>query len=283
MLASEGETAILVLAGGIPPSIIVAFTVLLGLACGSFLNVCISRLPRHQSIVHPRSRCPRCGSPIRALDNIPILSWILLRGHCRHCRGPIAWRYPAVELATAALFLLSLLRFGLTPDGGGAVMLSFLLLGLAVMDAETLRLPDAFTLPGLLLGILFAFSKPVTAMSFRLQNAGLTILWACAAALLLLLIRGLYFLVRRRVGLGLGDVKLIAMIAAWLGPAPTLLTLVLGCLAAAVFGVVSVALSRGSRSLGTARLPFGSFLCAAAIYTLFAGEPIIAWYLTFYR
>jgi leader peptidase (prepilin peptidase)/N-methyltransferase len=206
----------------------------------------------------------------------------LLRARCRHCRAPIAWRYPAVELATAALFLLSLLRFGLTPEGGGAIVLSFFLLGLAVMDAETLRLPDAFTLPGLALGILFAFAKPVTAMSYRLENAGLAILWAFVAAAVLLMICGLYFLLRRRVGLGLGDVKLIALIAAWLGPAPTLLTLILGCLAAAIFGVVSVAFSRGSRNLGTARLPFGSFLCAAAIYTLFAGEPIIGWYLRFY-
>ena len=187
-----------------------------------------------------------------------------------------------MEVATAALFLLSLLRFGLTPEGGGAVVLSFLLLGLAVMDAETLRLPDAFTLPGIALGILFAFSKPVTAMSYRLENAGLAILWAFVASALLLLIRWIYRLVRHREGLGLGDVKLIALIAAWLGPAPTLLTLIVGCLAAAIFGVVSVAFSRGSRKLGTARLPFGSFLCGAAIYTLFAGEPIIAWYLRFY-
>ncbi len=155
-----------------------------------------------------------------------------------------------MELATAALFLLSLLRFGLSPEGGGAVVLSFLLLGLAVMDAETLRLPDAFTLPGIALGILFAFSKPVTAMSYRLENAGLAILWAFVASALLLLIRWIYRLVRHREGLGLGDVKLIALIAAWLGPAPTLLTLIVGCVAAAIFGVVSVAFSRGITEVG---------------------------------
>ena len=131
------------------------FVVLLGLAFGSFLNVCISRLPRHESIVRPRSRCPRCAAPIAAGDNIPILSWILLRGRCRHCNQSIAWRYPAVEFATAALFLLSLLFFGLTVAGIGMAILSFLLLGLAVMDAETMRLSDAFSLPGIALGILY--------------------------------------------------------------------------------------------------------------------------------
>jgi leader peptidase (prepilin peptidase)/N-methyltransferase len=134
--------------------------VLFGLAFGSFLNVCISRLPRHESIVHPRSRCPRCRAGIQAADNIPILSWILLRGRCRVCRWPIPWRYPAVEFATAALFLLSFLRFGLGVVAIGMAVLCFLLLGLAVMDAETMRLPDAFTLTGIVLGILYSGIAP---------------------------------------------------------------------------------------------------------------------------
>jgi leader peptidase (prepilin peptidase)/N-methyltransferase len=284
------------------------FVVLIGLAFGSFLNVCISRLPRHESIVSPRSRCPRCAAPIGAGDNIPILSWILLRGRCRHCNEPIAWRYPAVELATAALFLLTLLLFGLTVGGIGMAILSFLLLGLAVMDAETMRLPDAFTLPGIALGILYsaiapaffnlypdAFARPwgivigfrfsghpYVAVRTMILGALVSALWAVLAALLLLLIRWLYFLVRHQQGLGMGDVKLLAMIAAWLGPAPTILTLLLGAIAAALFGILFVALSRGKRPFLTTRLPLGSFLCAAAFYTIFAGDPIIRWYLRFY-
>ena len=219
---------------------------------------------------------------IRSLDNVPILSWILLRGRCRHCRQQIAWRYPAVELATAALFLLCWLRFGLTVTGMGTAVLCFLLLGLAVMDAETMRLPDAFTLTGIGLGILYAAIQPADDWADRLAHAGESILWALFAALFLLLIRWLYRVVRHKEGLGMGDIKLLAMIAAWLGAAPTLLTLLLACVATALYGVLTVALSRGARPFRTTRLPLGSFLCAAALYTIFAGEPIIAWYLRFY-
>ena len=281
---------------------------LLGLAFGSFLNVCISRLPRHESIVRPRSRCPRCGALIRALDNVPILSWILLRARCRHCRQPIAWRYPAVECATAALFLLCCLRFGLTVRGIGMAVLCFLLLGLAVMDAETMRLPDAFTWPGIALGVLYSgaslaylndapgawarafpggggvvLSKHLPrAIALLIAGCLASLLWAFLAALFLLLVRWLFYLIRRKEGLGMGDVKLMAMIAAWLGPAPALLTLLLACLAAAVYGLLAVALSRGRRPFFSTRLPLGSFLCAAAIYVIFAGDPILTWYLRFY-
>jgi leader peptidase (prepilin peptidase)/N-methyltransferase len=262
--------------------LISTFVVLFGLAFGSFLNVCISRLPRHESLINPRSRCPRCGASVRALDNIPILSWILLRGRCRSCSQHIAWRYPAVELATAALFLLSFLRFGLTITGAGTATLSFLLLGLAVMDAETMRLPDAFTLTGIALGILYALLQPAEILSDHLRHAGRAILCSLAAALVLLLLRWLYALARHQEGLGMGDVKLLAMIAAWLGAAPTVLTLIIGAFATALFGLVAVTLSRGKRRFASARLPLGSFLCATAIYAIYAGQPVIRWYLHFY-
>lgn len=218
-----------------------------------------------------------------------------MRGRCRHCRERIAWRYPAVEFATAALFLLCYLRFGLTFEGIATAILCFLLLGLAVMDAETMRLPDAFTLPGIVLGIIYSGLNAAaillrlgagTRLPMRwdlvLSYAGGSMISALVFALLLLLIRWLYFLVRRKEGLGMGDVKLFAMIAAWLGPAPTMLTLLVGALATALFGILAVALSRGKRPFLSTRLPLGSFLCAAAIFTIFAGHPIIAWYLRFY-
>ncbi len=161
-------------------------------------------------------------------------------------------------------------------------VLSFLLLGLAVMDAETMRLPDAFTLPGIALGILFSGLDEAGGIHRPLMPMIWSALAGILAALFLLLIRWLYSLVRHREGLGMGDIKLIAMIATWIGPAPTILTLLLGALAAAFFGLFAVALSRGKRPFAATRLPFGSFLCAAALYTIFAGDPVIRWYLHFY-
>jgi leader peptidase (prepilin peptidase)/N-methyltransferase len=257
--------------------------ILFGLAFGSFLNVCISRLPQHESIVHPRSRCLKCRTPIRASDNIPLLSWAILRGRCRHCRIRISWRYPAVELATVVLFALCWLEYRAIVPAVGMTVICFLLLGLAVMDAETMRLPDAFTLPGMALGVLYCALLPAANASGRLLHAGEAALWAALAALIMLGIRSLHFLLRRTEGMGLGDAKLLAMIAAWLGPGLTLLTLFLGVVAAALFGIALIAGSRGREHSLATRLPFGSFLCAGALYAIFAGAPIVSWYLHFFR
>jgi leader peptidase (prepilin peptidase)/N-methyltransferase len=263
------------------------FVVLLGLAFGSFLNVCTSRLPRHESVVRPRSRCPRCLTPILNRDNIPLLSWILLRGRCRSCETRIPVRYPLVEAVTAALFLLCLLEFA-----GfrvlGACLLCWLLLGLAVMDAETLRLPDALTLPGIALGIFASSFQGVFGVVpiFSLREAGASLLWAACAFALILLVRALYWLVRRREGVGLGDAKLMAMIAAWLGPWQAGLVLFLAVVCAALYGIGLLARARARRSPGnklTMRIPLGSFLCAAGILAIFEGDSILAWYLSFFR
>jgi leader peptidase (prepilin peptidase)/N-methyltransferase len=251
------------------------FSILFGLAFGSFLNVCISRLPRHESIISPASHCPACEKPILSQDNLPLLSWLLLRGCCRNCGWKIPWRYPLIELATAALFLLAYLSFGLTAQAAAMALLCFLLLGLAVMDAETLLLPDTFTLPGIALGIVWS------AIRGGWRAAILSVIYALAAAALIFVIRGAYWLLRRQEGMGLGDAKLFAMIAAWLGPWPTLLVLFLGVLAAAIFGLLWIALKKGG--MHTLQLPFGSFLCAAAMYAIFCGQPILNWYFQFFR
>ncbi len=251
------------------------FSALFGLAFGSFLNVCISRLPKHASIVRPASHCPACGKPILARDNLPLVSWLLLRGRCRNCGWKIPWRYPLVELAAAALFLLSYLVFGLTVTGVGMAVLCFLLLGLAIMDAETLLLPDSFTYPGIALGIAYS------ALRGGLRGALLSAGYAVAAAALILLIRGAYWLLRRQEGMGLGDAKLLALVAAWLGPWQTLLVLFLGVVAAALFGLLWMAAKKRG-GMRTLQFPFGSFLCAAAIYAIFFGQPILKWYLQFF-
>ena len=254
----------------------IIFIAAIGLVFGSFLNVCISRLPHHRSIVRPRSHCPHCGAAISARDNIPVLSFLLLRGRCRSCRQPIAPRYPAIELATAALWLLCWLKFGPTLEAAGTAIFCFLLLGLAAMDAETMRLPDAFTLPGIVLGILYSGLVGGHFHSY-LWSAQ----WAAAAAAVVLAISGIYWLLRRRAGMGIGDAKLFAMIAAWLGPGLALLVLFLAFVGAAIYGV-AISLAR-RRFEATAALPFGSFLCAAAIYAAFQGSQTLVWYLDYLR
>jgi leader peptidase (prepilin peptidase)/N-methyltransferase len=264
------------------------FAALLGLAFGSFLNVCVSRLPRHESVVAPRSRCPQCLAPILNRDNIPLLSWALLRGRCRSCAAPIPARYPLIEAATAALFLLCYLDFGLTPHGVASAVLCWLLLGLAATDAETLTLPDALTFPGVGLGVFASALQGLSgdAPIFQWKAAAQSLLWAACAAALVLTIRGLYWLVRRREGIGLGDAKLLAMIAAWLGPWQTALAFFLAAICASAYGLGLIARATLRPSTGNpliVRLPLGAFLCAAAIVSLFKGESILAWYLGFFR
>jgi leader peptidase (prepilin peptidase)/N-methyltransferase len=261
--------------------------VLLGLAFGSFLNVCISRLPRHESVVTPRSRCPQCLTPILNRDNIPLLSWILLRGCCRSCGARIPARYPLVEGAAAALFLLCYMEFGVTLHGLSAAVFCWLLLGLAVMDAETLLLPDALTLPGLVLGVIFSGFRILDGSVHPLwSQAAMSLLWAVCAGALILLIRALYWLVRRREGIGLGDAKLLAMIASWLGPWHTGLVLFLAVICAAAYGLTLIAWARRRRSSEdrvVRRIPLGAFLCAAGIFAIFQGESILGWYLQFFH
>ncbi len=269
---------------------------MLGLVFGSFLNVCISRLPRHESVAAGRSRCPECGKPIRALDNVPLLSFLVLRGRCRDCGERISWRYPAIELATAALWVLCWLEFGLSVEAVGMAVFCFLALGLAAMDAETMLLPNAFTLPGIVLGVVYSGAMCDGGWPGRARCAGLSLAWAAGAAGLMLGIRGLYWLVRRREGMGLGDAKLFAMIAAWLGPADAVLVFFLAVVGGALYGALLAVSTipgprigtwgtrfRGSPTWGARRIPLGSFLCAAAIYAAFEGRATVDWYLGFFR
>ena len=262
----------------IPVWALITTAIVLGLTFGSFLNVCIVRLPAHQSIVTPPSHCVHCNTPIRASDNIPVISWLGLRGRCRNCKAKISPQYPLVELATAALFVACVLHTGATWQTLLDAVACFLLLGLAVMDWQTMLLPDAFTLPGIAAAFFLRVFAPGN--QHRSHVAMQVLGDAAISAALLLMVWTLYRLVRRREGLGLGDVKLLAMIAAFFGLAVTLFAFFVAVLAAALFAVVLLMLRRAR---GTDRIPFGSFLAAAGIAAIFIGRPAIAWYLSSFR
>jgi leader peptidase (prepilin peptidase)/N-methyltransferase len=303
------------------------FGFVLGLFFGSFLNVCISRLPEHESVVHPRSRCPKCGAPVRWYDNIPILSWLILGRRCRDCHQPISLRYPLVELAVAIWFTIqaarlhTLLSFyfwkptgvGTTSDAVAGIIanlavaiLGFILIGLLVMDWKTGLLPNTFTITGIVVALFLicveAFFIPATqgqvllpTNSIHLSSAGsaagtdtgnvfLTgpealvggrVLAVCCAAIFLLFVRWLYQVLRHREGMGLGDVKMLAMIAAFLGFWPALLSLFVGVLLASVYGVVLVA--RGKAG-ATTKLAFGSFLAIGGLFAAQFGDRIVQAY-----
>jgi leader peptidase (prepilin peptidase)/N-methyltransferase len=266
---------------------------LCGLLLGSFLNVCILRLPAGESVVWPGSHCRQCNQSIANRDNIPVLSWLLLGAACRACGGRISWRYPLIELATCTLFVMCCLHFDPSWQAGGWALLCFLLLGLAVMDAETMLLPNLFTLPGLLLGVVFAGLRSSLQGGWAwlpgIRAAGFSLLAAAAAAALLLLIAGVYWLVRRRKGMGMGDVKLLAMLAAWLGLRQTALVLFLAVVVGALYGMGALLTARrdvdGEEEVpaGQVPVPFGTMLCLAGLYSIFLGERTMGWYMKFFR
>jgi leader peptidase (prepilin peptidase)/N-methyltransferase len=273
---------------------------LFGLLLGSFLNVCIVRLPAGESVVWPRSHCRQCDQPIASWDNVPVLSWLLLGGACRKCGGRISWRYPLIELAASILFLICCLHFSFGWLAAFWALLCFLLLGLAVMDAETLLLPDWFTLPGLVAGVGFSGLRPglesgIWTWVSALHAAGRSLLAAAVAAAVLLLIAGAYWLGRRRMGMGMGDVKLLALLGAWLGLRETGMVMFLAVIAGAVYGVGTILFRRdgsrdGSRTgnddqlpAGQLPVPFGTMLSLAGIYCIFLGERTLGWYMQFFH
>lgn len=271
----------------IPPGFI-AF--IAGLLIGSFLNVCIYRLPRDLSVVQPsRSFCPACQHQIAWYDNIPVLSYFLLRRRCRYCSQPISARYMIVELLTGVLFLLIVAALGPTGMAIKLCVLCALLVGLTFSDLESLILPDEFTLGGIVAGLIFAWFVPVDDIVARLMLAVAGFHpsphWASVAESLtgavlpagMLFLGGLLFeKIRHKQGLGLGDVKMMAMLGAFLGLRATLLTLVLGSVAGSIIGVIYIYVAKKDAS--SYELPFGAFLGFAGMIVAFAGAPVIHWY-----
>jgi leader peptidase (prepilin peptidase)/N-methyltransferase len=262
---------------------------LFGLLIGSFLNVCIHRWPRDLSVVRPRSMCPACGAPIAWYDNIPLASWVALRGRCRHCRAPIHWRYPLVELLTALSFAYFVLQFGLTLAAARSCIFAAILIALVFSDLETLLLPDELTLGGLAIGLLFSLVVPVPDSTFHLIAGlfgyhpagpggmfGEAAFGALVPAGAIWLGGWLFEKLRHKEGLGFGDVKMLAMIGAFLGLRGALLTVILGSLLGSVVGLAFIKLT--GKDAATYQLPFGSFLGAAAFVTAIEGQRLISWY-----
>jgi len=243
-------------------SVVVVF--LLGLVSGSFLNVVIHRLPRGESVAFPGSHCPACGAPIRPYDNVPVLSWLVLRGRCRVCRAPISARYPFVELANAVLWVAVFLRVPGWADFASGAFLCSACLALLAIDAEFRILPDRITLTGIAVGLTLSFFSRVRtpASSFAGAAIGAGGLW---------LVAFLYEKWKKVEGMGLGDVKMLGMIGALLGASGVVVTVLLASVAGSLVGLALVAARRGS--LQTA-LPFGVFLALGAVAALF-WEPVL--------
>ena len=243
---------------------------LLGLAVGSFLNVCIHRIPRGESIAWPGSHCPKCQHPLRWYDNIPVFSYLALRGRCRYCREPISPRYLIVELVTGLTFAALVMLY--PPGLLLAVRLLFgcALIVLFVIDLDHHILPNVITLPGIAIGFALSFFGPP---GWRSSLLGIVLGGGIPFA-----IAWTYEKVRGHEGLGMGDVKMLAMIGAFLGWPLMLLSLVLASFTGSIVGAGFIAAGKGARYA----LPFGTFLAVGALAAVVAGDAILAWYLSYY-
>lgn len=243
----------------------------LGLIVGSFANVCVHRLPIEQSVVTPRSRCPRCGAPIRAWDNVPVLSYLALLGRCRACRAPISPRYPLVEAANGALYFALASAHGPTPRALATMAFATAVLVLTLTDLDHQLLPNAITLPGIVAGLAASFlpgppqgPSPLDALAAAV--GGFAVLYAVGKSW-----EGL----RGIEALGGGDPKMVAMLGAFLGVQKVVLTVFLASLVGTLVGAAFIALARRGFQQ---KLPLGTFLGLAALAVVFTGDPILAWY-----
>lgn len=240
-----------------------------GAMLGSFLNVCIVRLPKDESIVSPRSRCPRCHTPVAWFDNVPVLSWILLRGKCRHCGETISVQYPAIELLTATIWIGAVWYYGITLTALAAGMLGTILLGIAVTDARHYLIPDEYTFGGLAVGLVLSLRGGLDGLVAALVGAlvGFGVLYAVA------------FIGEKALGkeaMGGGDIKMMAMVGAFVGWRGVLLTIFGGALLGTLIFVPISLLSKDKPLV-----PFGVFLAGAAALVFVFGDAVWQWYMGF--
>lgn len=252
----------------VPPGVAEVMLVLGGLCVGSFLNVCIHRLPARTSIVFPASRCPACAHLLAWSDNIPVVSYLALRGRCRYCLAPISVRYPLIEAVTCAVFLLHGHVFGLTPLLFVRLAFACALIVLFAIDLEHQILPNVITLPGIVVGFVCSFVVPPgPLMSLAGIALGGGLLWAIAEA---------WYRLRKVEAMGFGDVKMLAMVGACLGAKMVILTFVLSSLIGGLVGVVLVGTRRADMAT---KVPFGTMLAFAALVASLYGDRLVTWYL----
>ena len=244
---------------------------LIGACIGSFLNVCIYRLPRRESLVWPASHCTSCGRTLSWYENVPIIGWLALRGRCRTCGERISIVYPIVEAVTAVIFVCGYLIYGWTPLLAVRLVFACAMIVLFVIDLQHQILPNVITVPGIVIGVILSFFLPPGWFS--------SLLGVVLGGGVLLLIMEAYARARGFEGLGMGDVKMLAMIGAFLGWQLMLLTLVLGSLAGSIIGVGLISTRRGGMKTA---LPFGTFLAVGALVAAVTGDAILRWYLSMY-
>ena len=249
----------------------IAILAVLGLSVGSFLNVCVHRLPRGQSLNSPPSQCPSCGYRLRWFDNIPIVSYVMLAGRCRKCRTRISIRYPIIELVTMALFVIHGLVFGWTALLVPRLLFACAMVVLFAIDLEHHLLPNVITLPGIAVGLIASAVLPpglIDALIGVLVGGG--VLWLIGEA---------YFRYSGHEGMGGGDVKMLAMIGAFLGWKLVLVTLVLSSVVGSVIGLIVIAVRKGGMKYA---LPYGTFLALGALVASLVGDTIVQWYVGLY-
>ena len=244
----------------------------LGLAVGSFLNVCIHRVPARTSIVSPPSRCPHCAYELRWFDNIPVLSYVWLRGRCRRCRAAISIRYPIVELITTGVFLLHYWVWGWDPILVPRLLFACALIVLFAIDLEHQLLPDVITLPGIVIGLLFSIAFPP-----GVKSAFLGMLLGGGV---LFVIAEVWSRLRNVDAMGGGDIKMLAMVGAFLGVQGTAVTFVIASYLGGLTGIALIVSRRGGMM---SKVPFGTFLAVAALIASLYGERMVSWYVGLYE
>ena len=253
-------------------ALIIAFLIGVGLAVGSFLNVCIYRLPRRESLMWPASHCTSCNRSLAWFENVPVIGWLALGGRCRTCGARISGQYPLVEALTAGVFVAAYFLYGWTPLLAVRLLFACAMIVLFLIDFHHQILPNVITLPGIVLGLVASLWLPPGWFS--------SVIGILAGGGVLFAISEVYYRTRGHEGLGMGDVKMLAMIGAFLGWPLMLLTLVFASFSGSLVGVAMIASRRGGLK---AALPFGTFLAVGAIVAAVAGDPILDWYLGYYR